>query len=168
MTESTPNNHAFNNGAFNNGAFNPTQPPVMPTAPPQTPSGATAERLRALRAARAGSTGATPEPSEEGKAQKAKKPSGPAPSRIIAAAASVSAGIGLVALMAGAQPDIVVQVNPTPLTVQPANVVVEMKPAVISGNQTAPAEVEIRVVEAAAPAERSVTQARVVTQSEGS
>jgi hypothetical protein len=152
----------------NNGTVDPTQPQVMPASPPEAPSGATEERLQALRAARAASAGVTTESVAEGQKTKVKKASGPAPSRIIAAAVSVSAGIGLVALMAGAQQDIVVQVNPTPVTVQPANVVVEMKPAVTSGNQTSPAEVEVRIVEAAAPAERPVPQAKVVTQSEGS
>lgn len=124
---------------------------AMPTSPPQPAPDAVNERLRALQPAR--------------KTRKS-KPAGPAPSRIIAAAASVSAGIGLVALMAGAQQDVVVQVNPTPITVQPASIVVEMPPAALAGDSTG--EVQVRVVEPAVPVERSGPQARVATQSEGS
>jgi|GEM_PF-2803532 hypothetical protein len=122
-----------------------------------------AERLQALQASRTtrGQTSTT----REGQVNKPRRSSGPAPSRILAAAASVSAGIGLVALMAGAQPDIVVQVNPTPVTLQPANVIVALQPG--SPGEDVPG-IQARVVEAAAPAERPVPQARVVAQSEGS
>lgn len=140
---------------------------VMPSSPPQEAPAALAERLHALQAARTGLATSTKEAEPVSK-ETARKPksSGPAPSRIIAAAASVSAGIGLIALMAGAQQDIVVQVNPTPVTVQPASIVVEMQPASAT-NGDAP-EIQVRIVEPAAPAERAVPQARVVAQSEGS
>ncbi len=146
-----------------------------PTEPSDTPSiDATAERLRALQASRGTSRGANTTAvapavaSPPARTAVAKKPTGPKPARIVAAAASVSAGIGLVALMAGAQQDIVVQVNPTPVTVQPASIVVEMSPASIEGNPAVLADVEVRAVEPAAPAEQPAPQARVVTQSEGS
>jgi hypothetical protein len=144
-----------------------TPPAVMPLSPPQEAPAALAERLQALQAARTGSATSTKEAEPASKKMTRRpKSSGPAPSRIIAAAASVSAGIGLIALMAGAQQEIVVQVNPTPVTVQPASIVVEMQPASAT-NGDAP-EVQVRVVEPAAPAERAAPQARVVTQSEGS
>ena len=128
---------------------------------------ATAQRLQALQAARAvAASQASPQADAAAPAPAAKpartSASGPAPARIVAAAASVSAGIGLVALMAGAQQDVVVQVNPTPVMVQPASVIVEL-PAANGEDQP-----QVRVVEAAQPTERPAAQARVVTQSEGS
>jgi hypothetical protein len=124
--------------------------------------------LQALRTARATSAGVATESVAAAKTTKANKTAGPAPSRIIAAAVSVSAGVGLVALMAGARQDIVVQIDPTPAAVLAANADVGIGPALTAGNQISPAAVEVRIVEAATPAERPVPQARVVTQSEGS
>ena len=92
--------------------------------------------------------------------------SGPATSRIVAAAASVSAGIGLVALMAGAQPEVVIEVNPTPILVEPANVIVEMPASLPGAANEAP--VSIRVVEAAVAVEQPVAQAQPVARSQGS
>lgn len=87
------------------------------------------------------------------------KTSGPAPSRILAAAASVATGVGLVALMAGnaGGQEIVVQVQPAPVIVQP--VAVEDRP---------PAAPEVRVVGAAAPVEPSSSMPAPVAESEGS
>ena len=145
----------------------PDQPPVAPTNPAMPsapPDEATAARLAALRASRA--TSASPSAAASPRSPKQSKRSGPAPTRIVAAAASISAGIGLVALMAGAQQDVVVQVNPAPVTVQPASFVVEMTPA--DGDAGTPTQVEVHGVESAVPAERPAPQARVVAQSEGS
>lgn len=138
---------------------------AVPSSPPVASDPLT-ERLQALQASRSGAA-AQPQQVAAAAAPTASrrpKPSGPAPSRILAAAASMSAGIGLIALMAGAQQDVVVQVNPTPVTIQPANIVVELPAA--SGNDAS--EVQVRVVEPATPVERSAPQARVATQSEGS
>lgn len=97
------------------------------------------------------------------------KSSGPAPGRIVAAAASISAGVGLVALMGAAAQDVVVQVSPTPVVVQPASVVVELPVTDESGTATGdPTEVVVRIVEPAIPAQQPVSQAPVVAQSEGS
>lgn len=134
----------------------------------------TMARLEALRASRGaavptGDGGATPV-AEGGattskRSERSKRP-GPAPTRILAAAASVSVGIGLVALMGGAQ-ETVVQVNPTPVTIQPATIIVEMAPTG-STNGAGADEVRVRVVEAATPVQQIVPQARAVTQSQGS
>lgn len=100
---------------------------------------------------------------------------GPSPSRIIAAAGSVSAGIGLIALLAGsADPvEVVVQVEPTPVIVAPA-------PAPnTTGTGTAdvpgPATTVVtpdpglaRPVEAATPPTTSAPAARVLATTEGS
>lgn len=90
---------------------------------------------------------------------------GPLPSRILAAAASVSAGIGLVVVMAGAQPEIVVQVNPTPIVVQPVDAISEMSTESGDGGET---PVSFRLVEAAVPVDQLSTQARPVARSQGS
>ncbi len=90
--------------------------------------------------------------------------SGPSAGRVVAAAASVSAGIGLVALtsMASAQADIVVQVEPAPIVVSSDT---PMTPA----SQAEPA---IRVIEAptSVPTTPGATEPapQPVTESEGS
>lgn len=91
--------------------------------------------------------------------------SGPAPGRIVAAAASISAGIGLTALMAGAQPDLVVEVNPTPIVVEPASIVVELPAGAADDDGSG---VRTRVVEAAAVVERPAEVAEPIARSEGS
>ena len=88
--------------------------------------------------------------------------SGPAPSRILAAAASVSAGFGLIALLGGSQgsSDVVIEVRPAP-------VVVESQTVTAPGVARSEA---IPVVEGAtpAPAPSGPGQAEPVARSEGS
>jgi hypothetical protein len=145
----------------------PQQPAVtMPAGPPLMPE--TPPTASATPPTEAPSPKASP-PAAAARARQARTAkSGPAPSRIVAAAASVSAGIGLVALMAGAQPDTVVEINPTPVLVQPASIVVEM-PAMAPGTET-DTPVTVRVVEQAVAVEQPAPapQARPVAQSQGS
>lgn len=52
---------------------------------------------------------------------------GPSPGRILAAAGSVSLGIGLVAVLATTSTgDVTIEVNPTPVIVQPAPLITEV------------------------------------------
>lgn len=86
---------------------------------------------------------------------KEQKASGPSPTRIVAAAASASVGLGLMTVMAGAgQPDIVVEVQPTPILVESTG--------------TAGQQPEIRVVEAATPAPETAAPAASQSSTEGS
>lgn len=70
--------------------------------------------------------------------------------------------------MAGAQQDIVVQVNPTPVNVQPAQIIIESVPGTSGSAGSVVSEAQVRIVEAATPAPQAAPQARVVAQSEGS
>ncbi len=97
---------------------------------------------------------------------------GPSPARIIAAAGSVSAGIGLVALLAGtATPsEVVVHVEPAPVIVAPTPTA--SGPGTSAGPIAPDPETAIPV-QAATPAPTAsppttVPPARVVTTSEGS
>ncbi|MGI9615118.1 MAG: hypothetical protein ACR2QO_19555 [Acidimicrobiales bacterium] len=81
--------------------------------------------------------------------------SGPSPTRIVAAAASASVGLGLMTVMASTgQPDIVVEVQPTPIVVES------------TGN--AGQQPEIRVVGAATPAPEAAAPGAAQSSTEGS
>lgn len=91
---------------------------------------------------------------------------GPAPGRIVAAAGSISLGIGLVAVLAGTgRSDVVVEVNPTPVIVQPAPIVTEVTESGFSQSSTAPQD--MIVIAGAVPVDSPVDGAPVA-RSEGS
>ncbi len=89
---------------------------------------------------------------------------GPSPGRILAAAGSVSLGIGLIAVLAGtSQNDVVIEVNPTPVIVQPAPVATG-----VSENDSAPSGTrDVIVIKGATPADAGVNTTPVA-RSEGS
>ena len=90
---------------------------------------------------------------------------GPSPGRILAAAGSVSLGIGLIAVMAGTgQNDVVIEANPTPVIVQPAPV----KNVADGGSaEPSPDTQEVVVIAGATPAE-GLRDATPVARSGGS
>lgn len=94
---------------------------------------------------------------------------GPSPGRILAAAASVSAGVGLVALLAGSggSTPVVVEVQPTPIVVENH---ITPSPAVSADPTMAPAARVERTVQAATPAPAPVqaAPAQPVVETEGS
>ena len=134
--------------------------PDESAASPRIPE-AVRQRAEARRAAGAASDQSAPASPAPKRAE-----TGPSPGRILAAAGSVSLGIGLVGVMAATgQGSTTIEVNPTPVVVQPATVVVEV---------TDPASPDaepvrtITVVEAATPAATAVSDAAPVAKSEGS
>lgn len=102
---------------------------------------------------------------------------GPSPSRILAAAASVSAGIGLVALLAGPnEPSpVVIQVEPAPVVMATSPTAPPRPPATadpglvppVEAATPAPAVPQTAVPQTTVPP-TTVAPARVVTTTEGS
>ena len=91
---------------------------------------------------------------------------GPSPGRILAAAGSVSLGIGLIAVLAGTgQNDVVIEVNPTPVIVQPAPVATEVDENGSAEPSSTPRDVI--VITGATPVDAGVDTAPVA-RSEGS
>ncbi len=92
---------------------------------------------------------------------------GPSPGRILAAAGSVSLGVGLIAVLAGTgQNDVIIEVNPTPVIVQPAPVVTEVAEDG-STELLSTTKQDLIVIAGAAPADANV-DATPVARSEGS